>query len=188
MTEEIYHILISKRCTHKCPLCCNRLYDLDKLPTITGEQLREAHTVCLTGGEPFLLEPWNLIHLCGYIREQYPNIQKMYIYSSGSGFMNYSYDAWLRLIKHIDGLNVSPKNEYEWDVLRKLHLQWHWSEYMGDERLSNRLYVFDDQWSQYELFKQNFTLTDNWQVIGRKWDAEFKTPENEHFVRLPILW
>ena len=112
----------------------------------------------------------------------------MYIYSSGSGFMNYSYDAWLRLVRHIDGLNVSPKNEYEWDVLRKLHLHWHWPEYMGDERLSNRLYVFDDQWSQYELFKQDFTLTDNWQVIGRKWDAEFKTPENEHFVRLPILW
>ena len=95
---------------------------------------------------------------------------------------------WLRLVKHIDGLNVSPKNEYEWDVLRKLHLHWHWPEYMGDERLSNRLYVFDDQWSQYELFKQNFTLTDNWQIIGRKWDSEFKTPENEHFVRLPILW
>ena len=87
----------------------------------------------------------------------------------------------------IDALSTW-ENEYEWDVLRKLHLHWHWPEYMGDERLSNRLYVFDDQWSQYELFKQDFTLTDNWQIIGRKWDAEFKTPENEHFVRLPILF
>ena len=48
MTEQIYHILIKKECTHYCPLCCNRLYDLDKLPSITGDQLREAHTVCLT--------------------------------------------------------------------------------------------------------------------------------------------
>lgn len=188
MREEIYHILIKKECTHNCPLCCNRLYDIDKLPTITGDQLRTAHTVCLTGGEPFMLDPWDLAHLCKGIRTQYPNIQKMYIYSSGSGFLNYSYDAWLRLIRYIDGLNVSPKNEYEWDVLYRLHRHNHWPEYMGEERLSNRLYVFDDQWQNYERFSDNYTLTDNWQVIGRKWDAEFNTPDNEHFVRLPILY
>lgn len=188
MNEQVYHIVIKKECAHKCPLCCNRLYDLDKLPTITGDQLREAHTVCLTGGEPFMMDSWNLIHLCRGIRKQYPNIQKLYIYSSGYGFGNISLDHWLKLINSIDGLNVSPKNEYEWEVLRRLHKQHYWAEYMSDKRLNNRLYVFDDQWSQYELFQKDFTLTANWQVIGRKWDAEFKTPENEHFVRLPILF
>ena len=73
-------------------MCCNRLYDLDKLPTITGEQLREAHTVCLTGGEPFLLDQWDLIHLCGKIRQQYPNIQKVYIYSSDQRMTLYGED------------------------------------------------------------------------------------------------
>ena len=188
MKEEIYHILIKRECAHKCPLCCNRLYDLDNLRTITGDQLRTAHTVCLTGGEPFMMDSWDLIHLCRGIRTQYPNIQKLYIYSSGYGFALFSLDHWLKLINVIDGLNVSPKNEYEWHTLQVLHKQRHWAEYMSDPKLSNRLYVFDDQWQEWEKIRGEVQLSDNWQVIGRKWDAEFKTPENEHFVRLPILF
>ena len=188
MKEEIYHILIKRECAHKCPLCCNRLYDLDNLPTITGDQLRTAHTVCLTGGEPFMMDSWDLIHLCRGIRTQYPNIQKLYIYSSGYGFALFSLDHWLKLINVIDGLNVSPKNEYEWHTLQVLHKQRYWAEYMSDPKLSNRLYVFDDQWQEWEKIHGEVQLSDNLQVIGRKLDAEFKTPENEHFVRLPILF
>ncbi len=69
-----------------------------------------------------------------------------------------------------------------------LHKQRYWAEYMSDPKLSNRLYVFDDQWQEWEKIRGEVHLSDNWQVIGRKWDAEFKTPENEHFVRLPILF
>jgi hypothetical protein len=28
----------------------------------------------------------------------------------------------------------------------------------------------------------------NIDVIGRKWDITFNTPDNEHFARLPILF
>lgn len=186
--EQIYHLLIKKECSHKCPMCCNRLYDLDKLPTITCEQLRSAHTVCLTGGEPFLLEPLELIHLCRGLRSQYPNIQKLYIYTSGTGFRYIRHNKWQKLIEQIDGLNLSPKTEFEWETLRLLYLYGHWGDYMSNPKLSNRLYVFDDQWKNWEAISKEVHLSDNWQVIGRKWDKEFNTPENEHFVRLPILY
>lgn len=187
MTEQIYHILIKKECSHNCPLCCNRLYNLDNLPCITGEQLRTAHTVCLTGGEPFLMNPSELLSLCRRIRSQYPNIQKLYIYSSGTGFRNYSINEWARLVSQIDGLNISPKNKCEWETLQLLYMR-HWAKLMSEPKLSNRLYVFDDQWQEWENISKEVHLSDNWQVIGRKWDAEFNTPENEHFVRLPILY
>lgn len=31
------------------------------------------------------------------------------------------------------------------------------------------------------------SIKQGWNIIGRVWDKKFKTPENEHFVRLPIL-
>lgn len=38
--EQIYHLYITHKCGHNCPLCCNRLYDIDKLPVITVEDLK----------------------------------------------------------------------------------------------------------------------------------------------------
>ena len=69
-----------------------------------------------------------------------------------------------------------------------MHKYRYWAEYMSDPKLSNRLYVFDDQWQEWEKISGEVRLSENWHVIGRKWDTEFKTPENEHFVRLPILF
>ena len=189
MQEQVFHILITKECTHKCPLCCNRLYDLDNLPTVTGEMLRTAHTVCLTGGEPFLLDSVELIDLCKGIRKQYPNIQKLYIYTSGTGFAGFTKSQWIQLFQYIDGINIAPKNRYEWAVLmQQFQMNNYWFELTSHPAFSNRLYLFEDQLENWEFFKLRMQIPDTWQVIGRKWDAEFKTPENEHFVRLPILF
>lgn len=186
--EQIYHILIKKECNHKCPLCCNRLYDLDKLPTITGEQLRKADVVCLTGGEPFMLREDSLINLCRNIRIQYPNIKKLYIYTSGYAFLKWSIYNWSNLIYYIDGLNVAPKGKNDWSNLRVLLLNEYWRRNMGIDRLSNRLYVLEDQVENFNKYIGDIKFLIPFEVIGRKWDKEFKTPENEHFVRLPILF
>lgn len=190
MQEQIYHLLIKKECNHKCPLCCNRLYDLDKLPTITVEQLQTADVVCLTGGEPFLLNPWELVDLCRHLRIQYPNIKKLYIYTSGTGFINFSVEHWQNLFSSIDGLNISPKNYSDWSTFHWFNGLDYWVEFMKNPRLSNRLYLFEDQLKMWEEIQKKLHpgLSINWKVIGRKWDAEFKTPENEHFVRVPILY
>ena len=188
MKEQIYHILIKKECGHNCPKCCNKLYDLDTLPSITGEQLRAAHTVCLTGGEPFALGAHPLIKLCENLRKQYPNIQKIYIYTSGNYFDEMTAYDWHRMSKAIDGLNVSPKNEFDWGAFYDLTQTAAWFDMLSEPRLSNRLYVFDGQWDAWDEIRQKIYLPKCWQVIGRKWDTTFNTPDNEHFVRLPILY
>lgn len=188
MQEQIYHLLIKKECNHKCPLCCNRLYDLDKLPTITVEQLQTADVVCLTGGEPFMISPPDLVQLCRNLRAQFPNVQKLYIYTSGFALLKWPIIQWFILLYYIDGLSISPKSQHEWDALREMILTDSWYHAISNPRFSNRIYVFDDQWQRWEQIRKDIYLPDNWNVIGRRWDAEFKTPENEHFVRLPILY
>lgn len=47
------HLMINRWCGNSCPLCCNKQYDLDTVPVVTVEELKAAHTVMLTGGEPF---------------------------------------------------------------------------------------------------------------------------------------
>jgi organic radical activating enzyme len=164
------------------------LYDLDKLPTITGKHLQTADVVCLTGGEPFMIGPNSLIRLCRNIREQYPNIKKLYIYTSGYALLVWSINDWLQLMYYIDGLNISPKSKREWSALSDLLDTEVWCNLMSNEKKSNRLYIFADQWENYDKYIGDISKLSRWQIIGRKWDKEFKTPENEHFVRLPILF
>jgi hypothetical protein len=50
------HLMINRWCGNSCPLCCNKQYDLDTVPVVTVEELKAAHTVMLTGGDPFYVE------------------------------------------------------------------------------------------------------------------------------------
>ncbi len=190
MTEQVYHILITRTCDHKCPICCNRLYDLDKLPAVTQQMLSEAHTVCLTGGEPFRVAFSTLLELTRRIRTQFPNIQKLYIYTSGGRLGRPLPHEWRCLFKYVDGLSVSPKSAAEWVAFSEF-IKNDWVSYVAVKRgLSNRLYVFDEQIKNWESVNEtnDIKLDSTWQIIGRKWDKTFNTPENEHFVRLPILY
>lgn len=197
--EQVYHLYIKKECGHHCPLCCNKLYDIDKLPVITVDDLKQAHTVCLTGGEPFRVPPHKLIDFIRTMRAQYQNIKKVYIYSSNLKPNYISEKWWEDLFCFIDGVNIAPKNMEEWKYFHYLiHSKWFreitdnsiptdpWGENVKPEDyLSNRIYIFDDQKESYDYF--NWDLPKTWNVIGRKWDKVFNTPDNEHFVRLPIL-
>ncbi len=190
MTEQVYHILVTRTCDHKCPVCCNKLYDLDKLPAVTPDNLREADTVCLTGGEPLLLGYEQLYTLARRIRTQYPNIKKLYVYTSGQRLKKIQEYSWCDLSKYINGFSVSPKGLSEWVAFAEFAANKILSEISTSRNMSNRLYVFDEQVESWERVKDayNLHLDSSWNVIGRKWDKTFKTPENEHFVRLPILY
>lgn len=48
---EIMHLMVLSRCNYNCELCCNKLYDIDKIPVATVEELKTIHTLCITGGE-----------------------------------------------------------------------------------------------------------------------------------------
>ncbi len=162
---------------------------MDELPVITPEMLRNAHTVCLTGGEPFLIPPRTLVNFCRHIREQYPNIQRLYIYTSGTGILQFSTSEFKVLFDYIDGLDIAPKTEREWRMFQRVNINIIPCIYTPKRRnkpISNRLYVFKEQLDSF--FEIKDTINPSWNIISRTWDSTFNTPENEHFVRLPILF
>ncbi|UKK52119.1 hypothetical protein L6472_05945 [Prevotella sp. E13-17] len=191
MSEQIYHILITEKCNYQCPLCCNNFYDIGNLPTVTTDMLREAHTVCITGGEPLIHGIGAITGLCQGLREQYPNIQKLYLYTSGLQLCNFSGSEIGYLYRFIDGINVSPKSRNGYHSFARFIKAPIWK--LMPKRFANktnRLYVFEEQLKLWEEVKKEYDihLDGTWQVIGRYWDTTFNTPDNEHFVRLPILF
>lgn len=176
---DTMHLYITGLCDHKCPLCCNNFYDMDKIPVATVEELSQVTTVCITGGEPFLvLKDSN--HLQMRLRKQFPNIEHLYIYTSGKALA----DKWFdKNFIGFSGVNIAPKNEKDWNSLQCLE---DFTIESLRELKENRLYVFKDQVENLEKHKDLVERL-NLNVIYRKWDTEFKTPENEIFRRLPIL-
>lgn len=37
---EIMHLMILSKCNYKCELCCNKLYDIEKIPIATVKELK----------------------------------------------------------------------------------------------------------------------------------------------------
>ena len=189
MKEQILHLFIAKECRHDCPLCCNKLYNIDEIPVVTVERLKSVETVCLTGGEPFGVNLNELVPFIRNLRRQFPNIRNLYVYTSGFELRKHVDDVLynLKFDGLINGINIAPKDPLDWQcfseiVYNRPHL------FAG---LSNRLYVFEE-WNDF-YYKDNAELGEavsklNINVIGRKWDPVFNTPDNEHFERLPILF
>lgn len=117
--EQILHLFITNRCRHNCKLCCNKLYDIEKIPVVTVELLKSVQTVCLTGGEPFGINPEYLLFFVKQIRQQYKNIENLYVYTSGYELQSH---PWLltELTKDrvegrlLNGINIAPKDYKDW--------------------------------------------------------------------------
>lgn len=183
--ETILHLFITNTCRHNCPLCCNKLYVIDEIPVVTVELLKKADTVCLTGGEPLNIDPIDFYNFCMQLRTQYHNIKNLYVYTSGAELKRH-WDTLkaLTYYKTINGINVAPKDKKDWSVLCETYTEF--PQFWNDTD-SNRLYVFDNQRKNYEYVKPLLAGI-NADILGRKWDRKFNTPENEYFVRLPILF
>lgn len=184
---EIMHLMILDRCDHQCKLCCNKLYDIEKIPVATVEELKQVHTVCITGGEPFMASI-DIDGLAENIKKQYENVKNVYVYTSGAALRTYLAKRVFSPFLHIDGLNIAPKNGLDWEELRWIYEFAPISCLDSINNLkSNRLYVFKEQKEIFERRYRFLPKMHNLNVIYRKWDKEFKTPDNEIFRRLPIF-
>ena len=85
--NKIIHLYMLDECKHKCKFCCNKQYDCSAIPVVTVDELKYADTVCLTGGEPFLLD--NVCDFAEKIKTQYPNIKTIYVYSCGDSLYDW---------------------------------------------------------------------------------------------------
>lgn len=182
--ETVLHLFITNECRHDCPLCCNKLYVIDEIPVVTVELLKKADTVCLTGGEPLCVSMFEMPKFIRRLRDQYPNIKNLYIYTSGQDLlMAKHYLPNLVNNGYVDGINVAPKDDKDWNSFYSVLIT-NPDTFRGK---SNRLYIFDEQREKFNNLSMSFEGI-NIQVLGRKWQQVFNTSDNEHFVRLPILF
>ena len=186
MLPKVAHLFLTAKCSNNCPKCCNNNYTVDEIPFLTKEEFSTVETVCLTGGEPFLLN--NLEEIVSVLR---PHVKNIYVYTSGTELLSY-------LAKHnfpfINGVSFSPKSRKDWDSINTL---------LKDVRLlkrisegNNRLYVFLDQEDRanYTLNKFGPRLRTieymadalNAKLYFRVWLDEITSPDGEIFRRINL--
>ena len=180
-TQGIIHLMVTSICDRDCPLCCNKQYDLNtEVPLVTDEELRKAHTIYITGGEPFAYSNPN--NIAAYLKNHYPNIKTVRVYTGATELAVWLEIDWnptngfiffdtvsLKDFIYFDGVTVSLKNQRDVSDFEK---------YIADNeqisRLSsNMLYVFGD------LMPRNLG---NFIVKPRVWMEDF-IPDNKSVFR-----
>lgn len=167
MNNEIIHIMITSLCNRTCKYCCNKQYDLNDVPYVTHEELTKAHTILLTGGEPFVYS--NPAAIATYYKSQYPNIKNVYVYTNAFELCEYLETSDNSLLD-IDGVSVSIKTKGDRFAFYKII-----QDFRIRSMRSNYLYVFGN------LFPE---ITGNFKVIERKWQKNFVPDQNSIFRKV----
>jgi len=166
-TEKVIHLLVTSLCNRNCKYCCNKQYSLNDIPYVTDEELRNAHTLCLTGGEPFLFcDP---CEIAKYYKRRYANIKKVYVYTNADELAD-----WLcknPVLHSLDGLNISIKTKKDAFVF---------DEYLKNNSQinnldSNLLYVFDGLYSEQPT---------GFHTINRSWQPDFEPADDSIFRKV----
>lgn len=188
MENEIkeIHLFLLEKCDHTCKLCCNKQYEIDKIPVITVDELKQAETILFTGGEPFLIGN-ELSSLARRLKTQYSNIKNIYVYTSGPALLEYLEDDdslhCFDSLRYFDGISIAPKNKYDMICLDTLFLGY--NRVLNNLR-SNRIYMFPEFKDKIEDLYNSSNLC-HIELIDRKWQETFE-PGLGVFRRLPILY
>lgn len=164
-TKGIIHLLTTTLCNRDCKYCCNKQYDMNDIKYVSDEELREAHTLCLTGGEPFLYtDPCEMAH---FYKRRYHNIEKVYVYTNALELA-----MWLRnnSLHDIDGVNISIKTKA--DAIAFENILRNHVDILSMP--SNLLYIFDDLYPADPI--------DGFMVFSRTWQPDF-TPADDSIFR-----
>jgi len=160
-------LLVTKNCDRSCPGCCNKDWNLDKLPDVTHFNFDE---IILTGGEP-LLYISELIDLIGYIR----NISKAKIILYTAYTKNLS--RFFAVLYLIDGITVTLHDQN--DVKNFIPIHGH---------MKNNLELFNKKSLRLNIFKGiNYSNinTSMWQIKDNiKWIKNCPLPEDEIFQKI----
>lgn len=176
---KVLHLMVNNVCTNNCPLCCNKQYDVNKIPAVTVEELSNVETLCITGGEPFL-SPM----LCRFlivIAIYYPNLRDIIIYTSGAAIKEETLEKILSLknLYNIQiSLSIGPKSDKDRSNLEKNDIR-----KLISKLSHNRFYCFSKE--DRELAEKDYNFF-NTEIIDREWQETFKAAPNSIFRRLPI--
>ena len=172
ITEKKIHLLVTTLCDRCCPDCCNNQYNMDLIPFVTEEELKNAEEVFLTGGEPFAYSKPD--EIAAKLKAKYPNIKRVFAYTNAIELGDYLSRAHNNLW-HLDGLTVSIKNKMDYLVFER--------DIIYDRRVcmlnSNIVYTFSDDVPGCDnLLLGNFIKKD------RHWQKDFTPAPDSIFRRL----
>lgn len=189
-TKGVIHLLVTSLCDRDCLYCCNKSYNLDDIPYVTQKELLNAHTLCITGGEPCLFsDPYAIAN---YYKNKYSNIKDIYLYANAEAYRQYLekevvvYMSARALAKQspITGLSLSIKNKADLDALVMLYTtENQWQPWVGK---SNRLYnflpeIFNDKKISSDVYK---AIQKDFTIITRKWQQEFHPADDSIFRKI----
>ena len=168
-TKGIIHLMVTTLCNRNCPHCCNKQYNLNDVAYVTDEELKNCHTLFITGGEPFLYSNPN--EIAKRYKMNYPNIEKVIVYTNAVEL--YDYITKEGDLDYIDGVNISIKTQEDWKIIRKL--MWH----RNITKLKhNRIYHFLYKTHSIDKFIEGVDI----KVINRDWQSDFE-PANDSIFR-----
>lgn len=159
-TKGIIHLLTTSLCDRDCKYCCNKQYNLNDIPYVSENELKNCHTIYITGGEPFLFSQPN--NIARYLRKKNPNIKNVGVYTNAKALSEYLFNGGdLNSITH---LSISIKNIQDYNSL--LNIIAH-PKVRIKPKQNNRLYIMYDLQELYKEVLEVFT------VIHRGWQEEF---------------
>lgn len=189
------HLIINKFRGSICPFCCNKQYDPDTVPVATVKELKTAHTVMLTGGEPFVVS--GIVDFCSHLRFDYPNIKQLYVCTSGCEMFCYdelSFDpSYFSL--NVDGIYFSPKIEIDYKAIKKMLTNKSFAIDFFHFVPNNRIILMPNDFmtrEQQEEFIESLPLEGlafygaKFDVKYREWQEEFQ-PNGGVWRRLPVF-
>jgi hypothetical protein len=165
-------LLVTKKCNRCCEGCCNKQWDLDKLPLATHLDNYFADIIMLTGGEP-LLFPDKLEQLCCFIRQG--TKAKIYIYTAKTNDVG----AIIDLLPLVDGFTITLHEQKDVNSFVQLY-----------NCLESMPTLMSYKSMRLNVFK-GITMPDikGWQIKDNiEWINPCPLPENEDFRRLENLW
>lgn len=189
------HLMINRRCGNSCPLCCNRQYDLETVPVATVEDLKAAHTVMLTGGDPFYVE--SLMDILAQLRYDYHNIEYVYIYTSGFPMLE-NVDILRypeQFFSGVNGINFSPKSISDYAAIREMLSNPQYIFQRSAYLRNNRIILMPNDFmtrKQQEEYIKSLPLEGlafygaKFDVEYREWQEEFQ-PNGGVWRRLPVF-
>lgn len=159
-TKGIIHLLVTSLCDRDCKYCCNKQYNLKDIPYVTEDELKNCHTIYVTGGEPFLFSQPNNIAL--HLRKKYPNIRNVGVYGNANALREYLLSGGdLNFTTH---LSISVKNIQDYNSLPDIIAN---PKVRIKSKQDNRLYLM------YKLQELPKRTSEVFTIIDREWQEKF---------------
>ena len=164
MNKTTLRLLLWEDCNRKCPGCCNKDWDLTKLPVCWD--FSPYKEILLTGGEPMLYPAW-VAEIIRHIRSQ--TNASIYMYTAETCYA----EDLVSILYLLDGITVTLHSQ--WDVQPFLYFA---AIVKNMENKSRRVNVFEGV---------NLTIPEDWEAkTDVRWIKNCPLPDNEVFMRYAL--